>query len=131
MKTREQIFNWLMQWKETVYAGSGVSAEEALNVILDDITPRTVEVKEACPVCGCTDWVTTSLYGTECVHCLHRKGMPVEQVNIEAIAEKYTPEILGLMLMPSKEEYHKVRAILIRAAEEARSSHERQTGFLG
>jgi hypothetical protein len=32
---------------------------------------------EVCPVCGCTDWVTTSLYGTECIHCLHKKGMPV------------------------------------------------------
>jgi hypothetical protein len=77
---------------------------------------------EVCPVCGCTEWITTSLYGTECIHCLHKKGMPVEQVNIEAIAEKYTPEILGLMLMPSKEEYHKVRAILIRTAEEARKA---------
>ncbi len=29
--------------------------------------------KDSCPVCGCTDWITTSEYGTECVRCLHKK----------------------------------------------------------
>lgn len=32
---------------------------------------------DACPVCGCTEWITTSLYGTECIHCLHKKWTPV------------------------------------------------------
>jgi uncharacterized Fe-S radical SAM superfamily protein PflX len=46
--------------------------------LLSVLSPSPVPVEEKCPVCGCTDWITTSLYGTECVHCLHKKGMPVE-----------------------------------------------------